>query len=101
MPLVHRRYGSTSRYEHMAADSGGGGLDPRGGGDDDASEMDGLNTPPAAGLPSEPSWMADEPSLGGDGGEGNKGSGIALGWGGLRERGDGSGSGSSRTRIMV
>ncbi|CAM9432970.1 unnamed protein product [Scytosiphon promiscuus] len=93
---------STCRYEHMAADSSsGGGLDPRGGGEDDASEMDGLNTPPAAGLPAEPSWMADEPSLGGDGGAGNPGSGIALGWRGLRERGDGTGSGSSRTRTMV
>lgn len=103
MPLVqHRRYGSTSRYEHMAADSSSaGGLDPSGPGDEDASEMDGLNTPPAAGLPAEPSWMADEPSLGGDAGGGSAGSGIALGWRGLRERGDGTGGGGSRTRTMV
>lgn len=98
MPLV--RYGSMSRYEHMAADSdtsGGGALGLESSSlEIDASERDGLNTPP--GLPSEPSWMSD-PSLG----EGGNGAGGALGWrGGRRERGSGSGGGSgSRARTMV
>lgn len=94
MPLV--RYGSTSRYEPAAESDAGGGTMGGMGIDSglDASERDGLNTPP--GLPSEPSWMS-EPVLG-EGGSG--GAGGALGWrGGRRERGDGGGG--SRTRTMV
>ncbi|CAM9599982.1 unnamed protein product, partial [Ascophyllum nodosum] len=56
-------YGSVYRYEHMTSYSGpAGGGGEGGGAGRDATERDGLNTPPR--LPDEPAWMAQHPSAG-------------------------------------
>ena len=77
--------------------AGGGG--EGGGAGRDATERDGLNTPPR--LPDEPAWMAQHPSAG-DGEDGA--GGRVLGWRGGRRSVETAGrasAGGSRAGVII